>query len=551
MSDHRLALGLDVSTKYITAVLVDIDQRIRVSELSLDFAKDPRLNGFGITNNEYVVPPRIEGEADQPPKMYFTAIDAIFGDMKAAGYALEDIVVCNGSGQPHTHIYLNQSAESAFYRLKKQGTGEHDLLTLLEGCMSYGLAPTWMTSNTVMQSDYIRSFLGGKDRVIRLSGSNAPLRFTGLIIRRVAEQYPEVYRQTENVLLLSNLVTAILTGNSKVPIDYGSAAGTSLMNYTNKEWSDDLIRATSRGLQGGEITLRCKLPVISAPDRITGNIATYFVEKYGMNPDCKIVVGADCNAQSKVTVTGDLLRLGSNIVNMVTTDGTVLDMGGTANASYDGTGKPFILGYRTNGTSVWDKVRAYHGLQKDQFGPAEVSLQRAPLAHYLAFWQPQNETFPPSGKYDLIRVSHGEDNLEADYAGLIESTLATIHKYTKEFSTEYMEPLYVTGSAAESPGIVRRIAAIWNRQVVPLAESGAALGAAIAGAYAYLNSNKEEIEIDELNESLVKRREIVSPRPEDVSAYHNPDGYLDRFDVIETRIIKTHPMKIDRDKMGF
>ena len=150
----------------------------------------------------------------------------------------------------------------------------------------------------------------------------------------------------------------------------------------------------------------------------------------------------------------------------------------------------------------------------------------------------------------MLRVSHGEDNLEADYAGLIESTLATVHKHMKQYSTEYMEPLYVTGKAVESPGVIRRIAAIWNRQVVPVVESSAALGAAIAGAYTYLMSNKEEIELDEFSENVVKWKEIVSPRPEDVSAYHNPDGYLERFNVIETRIIKTHPA-IDRDKLGF
>ena len=42
-------------------------------------------------------------------------------------------------------------------------------------------------------------------------------------MRRVAEQFPDLYRATENIQLISSLIPSILTGNSRAPIDYGNA----------------------------------------------------------------------------------------------------------------------------------------------------------------------------------------------------------------------------------------------------------------------------------------------------------------------------------------
>ena len=89
------------------------------------------------------------------------------------------------------------------------------------------------------------------------------------------------------------------------------------------------------------------------------------------------------------------LNLDTSLVNMVSTDGKTLDTNGFANAMYDGVGRPFMFGCRTNGTMVWDQLRAMYGMEKEEYGPAEEVLQQAPVAHYMVFWQPKNESFPP------------------------------------------------------------------------------------------------------------------------------------------------------------
>ncbi len=540
MKKRRLSLGLDISTQGISAVVLDIDQRTKVHERSLDYCQDARLNTFGIRQEDYILPPESEGEASQPPGLFFAALDAIFAHLKQ-DVALNDVVVINNSSQQHGHVYLNQQASTIFKQLLKEDSALSNLAALLKDRLAYHRAPIWMTSNTTEQTEHIRRYVGGKEAVIKLSGSDIPLRFTGPVIRRIAQQLPEIYNQTETIQLISSLVTAILTGNSKTAIDYGNACGMALMDYRKKLWSDALVKAVADGLPGGEETFRKKLPPLAAPDTIAGTLALYFVKKYGFPSSCQIVTGSGDNPQSKALVDGDLLSLGSSLVNMVSTDGNTFDLNGYANAMYDGLGRPFIFACRTNGTMVWDRIRAMYGLEKDEYAPAEQALKQTPPGKNLVFWQPRNESFPPSGKIDLVRIGQETPSLGTDYAGIIETTLASVYYHSKDFTGETKEEIYVTGGAGNSPEIIRRLAAIWNRPVITLDEGGAALGAAVAGAYTFLKSQQKTIKYSGL--VFIKKRQLIKPRPEDVAVFHRPGDYLDIFTREETKLIAQSPIK--------
>jgi len=312
----------------------------------------------------------------------------------------------------------------------------------------------------------------------------------------------------------------------------------SLMDYSRKRWSSVLIGAVSEGLPGGKTALRSKLPSLVAPDSIVGTIATYFVRKYGFSPSCKIVAGSGDNPQSKVLVAGDLLSLGTSIVNMVATDGKTLDMNGFANAMYDGLGRPFMFGCRTNGVIVWDQLRMVYGLKKEEYIPAEEALRQAPIAQSLLFWQPRGESFPPSGIIDMARVGNFTPGLGNDYASLIETALASVYYHSKGFTKGVKEILYVTGGARNSREIMRRVAAIWNRPVIPIEEGGAALGAAVAGACAFLKSERDSMDAEQIvSGKLLKKEESIQPGTDDVLAFHRPGGYLDVFAMEEAKLL--------------
>jgi xylulokinase len=536
MEKRKLALGLDISTQSISAVVLDIDARAIVHEQSLDYCRDSRLNIFGIRKEDYILPPEEAGEASQPAVMFFAALDAIFTDL-AKAIDMGSIVAVNSSGQQHGHVYLSASARTSFLSLTEGVTIKSDLVKLLRDSLAYDRAPIWMTANTAEQAEHIRQKSGGKERVIDLSGSNVPLRFTGVVMRKTGERHPDIYQRTENIQLISSLTAAVMIGNSKIPLDYGNACGMSLMDYRRKKWSDILVKAASDGLPGGEAAFKSKLPGIVPPYNAVGLPAAYFVKKYGFSRDCRIIAGSGDNPQAKVCVSGDLLSLGSSIVNMVSTDGNTFDLDGAANAMYDGLGRPFMFGCRTNGALVWDALRAKYGMQKDDFKPAEEALKKTPLGRNLVFWQPRNESFPNSRSIDLTRLGGAAPVFAADYTGIIESTLAAVYYHSRGFTKAVSEPLYATGGAQNSPEILRRVAAIWKRPVIGIEEGGAALGSAAAAAAAYLINNKEPVEMTDYPAGLLKSKEAVLPRAEDISAIHGKGGYLEKFAEAEAKLL--------------
>jgi xylulokinase len=534
---RKLSLGLDCSTQSMTAVIIDVEEASLVWKKSLSYVSDPRLSGYGIEHDSFIIPPRVEGEADQPPRLFLAALDAIFSDIKSCGEVNPaEISVINVSGQQHGHVYLKAGASGKFSALNRKGAGSAggDLSQQLSGVFSYRTAPIWKTSDTGTQAEAIRSGVGGKKRVIELSGSDSPLRFSGAVMRRVGERYPAVWEQTETVQLISGFIPAVLTGNSRVGTDFGNGCGTSLMDYQNRTWSGELVSAAADSLPGGAQGFRSKLTDIVAPDDCAGKLAFYFVERYGLSEECLVAAGSGDNPQTKVLVKGDLLSLGTSFVFMVSAslsdDGTVaLDEAGYANAMYDGLGRPFLFGCRTNGALVWDRVRMMHGLGKDDFAPADDALPGTPAGKSVMIWQPDAESFPVSPVIEPIRDGGRAPSLKEDYAGIIDSTLVIIEHYARGFSRRTDEPLYVTGGPAGALGVVQRIAAVWNRPVVTIGRLGAGLGAAVAGASTLVKSGKAELNIDQLAASLLPRGESVRPLPDMVKAFHGEDGFASRL----------------------
>lgn len=540
MGKRRLALGLDSSTQSLSAVVIDIDTAEKCFEHSLDYRADERLNQFGI-GEDYILPPREEGEAEQPPLMYLASLDALFADMQTTGVALADIVAINTSGQQHGHVYLNRNAANIFSNLQKSESNTSELKVLLADIFAYPTAPIWMTANTIAQTGAVRNGVGGKAEMINRSGSDAPLRFTGTVMRRVGEQFPEHYAATTKIQLISSFIPSVLTGNANVPIDYGNACGMSLMNYRKKVWDNALLEATADGLPGGVEKFQSKLPALAPPDSVVGNLAAYYVEKYGFAPECAVVAGSGDNPQAKVPVAGDLLSLGTSFVNMVSTDGDTLDPEGFANAMYDGINRPFMFGCRTNGAMVWDAVRANYGFTKEEYAPAEAALQAVAPGQFMTFWQPKTESFPVSGAFDLIRTAP-EQTLAGDYTGIIETSLAALYIYSAVFTKQTQAPLFVTGGATDSPGIMRRVAGIWNRPTLPVEKGGAALGAAVAGVKALLDTENESFDIEAFSASVLKREEPIQPNPIDIAAYHGEGKYLQKFREKYKQIMEKHPV---------
>ena len=301
----RLALGLDSSTQSLTAIVVDIDTRIVVYEHSLDYRGDSRMAGFGV-NTDYILPSKEQGEANQPAAMYLASLDAVFGDITkqfpAFNLSVSDIEAINVSGQQHGHVLLKNGSQQIFGRLRDSEVSPSEgLVAMLEQALAVPFARIWKTAFTAELADRVRQGVGGAEEIIKLTGSNAPWRFSAFGIMRTGQDYPQQYQNTQVIHQISSLIPAVLVGSLEVPLDYGNACGTSLMNYTQRQWAGELIRAVGKDLPGGAEALEQKLPRLASGKSLAGQIANYFVSKYGFSSKCVVGIGSGDNPQTKVT----------------------------------------------------------------------------------------------------------------------------------------------------------------------------------------------------------------------------------------------------------
>ena len=523
-------LGLDVSTQSISAVLLDIERREITRRVALPYRDDARLNRFGIDFESLIVPPREPGESDQPPLMFLAGLDAIFEELKKDAAPLAGVTAIAVSAQQHGHVYLNERASTVIDDLRIATSVHNDapLATRFREVFSYGTAPIWQTANTSREAEEIRTRVGGRDAMIGLSGSDSPLRFSGAVIRRIGLRYPERYEATTHVSLLSNFISAVLSGNPETPIDWGNGSGMSLMDYSRREWSDTLLEAVAEKLPGGARGLRARLPGIASPTSIAGPIATYFVERYGLDPGCLITIGSGDNPQSKVMTSGGLFSLGSSFVYMVDATEPTIDSRGYANSMYDGIGRPFVFACRTNGAMVWDRTRAAFGADLTR---ADRALETVQPGSSVAIWQPYTESYPVSPVIPNREIESRTGEFETLYSAVVDSALALSWYYARGFDSGN-GPLAVTGGPAHSAPILRRIASIWQRPVYTIGDAGAAAGSAVSAWLAYCDHKESATDPDELRIALLPRSKQVSPDPELVLQYHgttDSPGYVERL----------------------
>ena len=538
----HVVLGIDASTQSLSGVLLDPASGEVLWSKSLAYRDDPRLAGFGFEHDSLLIPPREAGEAEQPPRLFIAALDALLAELCASGADTAKIAAINTSGQQHGHVYLGESARPAFASLRAAKHHEN-LLAALEHSFAYGGAPIWKTANTAQEAAHIREKTGGKAAIIERTGSDIPLRFAAAVHRKLAWRYPQAYAATRHILQISSLIPAILAGDCAIPLDFGNACGTGLMNYRQRQWDAAVMQAAAADLPGGAAALAAKLPPLAHPLTACGTIAAYFQQKYGFAADCRIIVGSGDNPQSKVLASSDLLSLGTSFVYMISSPEAAIDPTGAANAMYDGLGRPFNFGCRTNGALAWDRLRQRHGLSTKDYAACEAALERIPPGSRMRFWHPDSESFPLIHAHPApVRLDDGADDFANDYAGVVDSTLGLVCRYgmkiTGAAGDSGKSAISVCGGPSASLGVMQRIAALWNRPAVAAGQAGAALGAAVAAAVAIAPEAARDALAERLRQTIFAGKPVVQPDPRMVQAYHAPGAWLDQMEDAFERLRK-------------
>jgi xylulokinase len=522
MGKLDLVLGIDSSTQSTTAVVLDRKSFATVAEAKLRYRDDPRVAKYGLSDGAPILPPRETGEADQPVAVFLDALDALLSDLGPA--ILGRVAAIDFSAQQHGQVWLGLKGAKAMTALREKGAGAAGapgLADRLGPGLAYDRAPIWMSSNTQVEAEELRAALGGREGVTARSGSDSPLRFSGAVLRRTAKRFPDIYSGAHRFHLISSFLAGVFAGEPDAPIDWGNGSGTSLMDWSGRRWDPDLVAAVAAGLPGGTAALSARLPSLAHPLAVVGRAAAYFVERYGLSPDCAIVAGSGDNPQSKVLASGALLSLGTSFVLMV--EGARPHV--SANAMYDGLGRPFLFGCRTNGALSWESVRTAHGLAANDFAASEKALASEAPGSGVRIVQPERESFPYSPAVSTPSLG----SFAKDYSAVVDSALGLMAIASAPFAGKVSE-IAVTGGVAASAGVLARVAAIWGIPALPIADAGAAAGSAVAAACAIVPEGERDAVADRARAVAARPGKAVTPDAKAVVAYRGHGGYLERLE---------------------
>uniref|UniRef100_A0A8D0HPG7 Xylulose kinase n=1 Tax=Sphenodon punctatus TaxID=8508 RepID=A0A8D0HPG7_SPHPU len=197
----------------------------------------------------------------------------------------------------HGSVYWEEGASLILKNL----SSDLPLHQLLKACFSVSDSPVWMDSSTSSQCCSLEEAVGGAQGLADITGSRA---YEVRAARRKSQ-----CSDRNRISLVSSFAASLFLG-AYAPIDYSDGSGMNLLQIRDKIWSVSCLGACAPGL---EKKLGCAVPSSS----ILGPISPYYVQRYGFNPDCKVVAFTGDNPAS---LAGMRLGEGDIAISLGTSD---------------------------------------------------------------------------------------------------------------------------------------------------------------------------------------------------------------------------------------
>ncbi|ORY17410.1 xylulose kinase [Clohesyomyces aquaticus] len=279
-------LGFDLSTQQLKGIIVHSDLKL-AHEAKVDFDAD--LAKYGI--NKGVLTNPSEGEVFAPPAMWLEAIELVLQRLKDQGADFSKIKGLSGAGMQHGTVFWSNDAETLLGGLDAGKT----LLEQLEGgakgerkgAFSHPFSPNWQDASTQKQCERFDVALKDPMSLAEATGSKAHHRFSGPQIMRFRQKYPEAYKATARISLVSSFLASIFLGKV-APIDIGDVCGANLWDIKHGCWEETLLALTAGG--EGVDDLKKKLGNVPEDGGASfGSISPYFVNRFNFQPSCQII----------------------------------------------------------------------------------------------------------------------------------------------------------------------------------------------------------------------------------------------------------------------
>nr|WOJ38332.1 xylulose kinase 7938 [Schizochytrium sp.] len=301
-SKDVLYLGIDAGTQSIKASVYDGAMQL-VEERAVKF--DEELPQYG-TRAGMIVEDEAAGVVRSPVFMWVEALEIAL-ERLAQAVDMSSIVAVSGSAQQHSSVWWRAFPASfdPNERLVEQLRAQK--------AFSTELSPIWADSSTSEEVKSAEGRVGGAAAMQQLTGSVGTERFTGNQIARMAKRHPEIYKDTERVMLLSTALTSLFLGRPAAT-EAGDAAGMNMMQLDKNVWLDDLedvFDAPGLADKAGDL---CEA------NANLGAVSDFMVKRFGFSPSCQV---AAFTGDNLATLVGCVDRANDVIVSLGTSD-TVL-----------------------------------------------------------------------------------------------------------------------------------------------------------------------------------------------------------------------------------
>ncbi len=461
-----IALGIDSGTQSTKTIALDLETGAILASASSAYSLIPNLP---------------QGHMEQEPQVWIDAVDSTVREcLKKLGKRRNEIQAIGVSGQQH-----------GFVPLDKKGKVIRP-------------AKLWCDTSTQDQCRQFEAEFGGPEGLIKLAGNAMLPGYTAPKILWLKQNEPKNYRALHSVLLPHDYINFHLTGERGM--EFGDGSGTGLMDVREKKWSQPLVDFIDPDLHRS-------LPTLASSRRALGLLRDNLRDAWGLDKSPVVSAGGGDNMMGAIG-TGNVqpgvvtVSLGTSGTVYAFSAEPVVDRAGEVAAFCDSTDRWLPLVCTMNVTVATEQVRALFGWNHETL---EKEIASTPAgAGGLLFLPYLNGERTPSLP-TATGVLHGLTTETMRPAYLARATMEGVTLGLAYGLQRFRElgitpaEIRLTGGGSKS-AVWRQICAdIFGVPTVCLASAeGAALGAAIQGAFASLTAHGQTATFRELCARIVQ-----------------------------------------------
>lgn len=383
------------------------------------------------------------------------------------------------------------------------GAQQHGLVALDEANQALRPAKLWCDVSTEPQCEEFNKKFGGPEGLIERIGNPMLPGYTAPKLLWLKENEPSNFARLTSALLPHDYLNLWLTGERQM--EYGDASGTGLMDVRTRKWCEPILKFIDPKLES-------MLPPLRSSKRPAGLLRSVLREKWGLAEDALVSAGSGDNMMSAIG-TGNIrpgvvtVSLGTSGTICAFAEEPVIDPRGEVAAFCDATDHWLPLTCTMNVAVATEQVRELFGWD---IPTIEKRVAAVPPGAggilFLPYLQGERTPNLPAS----TGVFHGltTENMKPDFMAraVVEGVTLGLAYGLRRFKDLEIVPaeIRLTGGGSKS-AVWRQIATdVLGVPTVALkVTEGAALGAAIHGAWTYCQVKGKPISLEKLVDDLV------------------------------------------------